>query len=719
MTVKYYFPVASAPTNPMVHRNHSFGPIKSGSHLMIGLASRLWYSTDDGATWTYDSNVSINEGHTFMFQGAPASHVWNSYYFLNGVPGTARTLESTTDEQCSYVALRSNNELVSIASGLPASSMGTPYNQVVYKRRTAANTFTAPVLLSNNETVTFDDHSVFAGSNDRVHFFWRNATANTWHWRTLSATNTLSATETVTVSAIDSSSIAEVMGGVSLNDGTTLFKKNNTISRISNSDTPTITDEVSWWDSAIWLMHTAYFALDAATGKVYAVMYGIKSGEEQLRYAERATDGTWGTPVYIRNNVTAARGAIVYTKADGAKVLGYVASAYDATNGTWHYAYGEVVLVAAPVTVAGESTSSAATMLDGTASSTVTDITVSGEAFASTAIMTDGSAAAAAPVRVVGESFASTAVGLDGTAAILTPPIAVAGQAFTTSAAMADGSRIITPPVIVAGQAFTSLTGAFDGFADLGPMPGLSVLDKTLTRAPTSATVVFTGGIASTEVIFDIDGTEVYRATTDSDGELSPTSIPIPEPLGAGTHTVTATQVGARASSDTFTLARDPSPYPIVRGPDAQAVDVPGAVSVNGSRDWVLQDLMPGGLGSYILPVSPSTMTSPHVERLLQAAHTTSRTGRFHVNEGGPAPVEWQFSGYCPTQAMLDKLVAYGELNRRFYVIDHRGRAWKVTFVNVDASPRLRHTYNGVASDWGHDYTVSALVFDQQWVTPA
>jgi hypothetical protein len=247
----------------------------------------------------------------------------------------------------------------------------------------------------------------------------------------------------------------------------------------------------------------------------------------------------------------------------------------------------------------------------------------------------------------------------------------------------------------------------------------VAVLDRTLNQAPTALTVTVAGAAPRATVVFKIDGTTVDEADTNSNGNIAPYSIPVPESVGkAGTHTVTATSGGQTASA-TFTLKRDPMTAPRVLGPDAQAVDVPGSV-VNGIRKWVLQDLMPGGRGSYVMPYNPISMTHPHLERGLSAPHSTATTGQFHVYEEGPAPVAWEFKGYCPTQAMHDELISYRNLNRRFYVIDHRGRAWKVTFVEVAMVPRLRHIgFDGVATDWGHDYTVRALVYDQDWVTPA
>ncbi len=246
------------------------------------------------------------------------------------------------------------------------------------------------------------------------------------------------------------------------------------------------------------------------------------------------------------------------------------------------------------------------------------------------------------------------------------------------------------------------------------PEMTLYILDPTLIQAPTSLTAVLSDGHPNTQVVFRIDGTVVYQTNTDGDGQLQPTSIPVPESVGAaGSHTLSATQVGSKTSSATFTLAKGPQLMPRVIGVDAEPVSIPGSNQASVQK-WVLQDLMPGGIGSYILPVNPSTMSQPHFERVLSARHSTATTGQFHITGGGPAPVEWSFEGYCPTQEMHDKLLQFRDLNRRFYLIDHRKRAWKVTFISVDLRARLRQMgMNGVYTDWGHDYTVEALVYDQ------
>ena len=265
----------------------------------------------------------------------------------------------------------------------------------------------------------------------------------------------------------------------------------------------------------------------------------------------------------------------------------------------------------------------------------------------------------------------------------------------------------------------------------------LQILDSHLQRAPTAVTVVIAEARPNRKIEFYIDDVYVAQATADADGFLSPYSINIPEypstVSSAGSHHLKAEQSGSYDAEAEFELDKDPQRYPIAMGPDAQAVEVPEAVRPNGTRAWVLQDLYPaerGGLGSYVMPLNPIRMTNPYLEFQYTVHPTTvpvrlyGKGGQFHVMQGGPVPKQWTFEGYCPTQDMQNQLLAYKNLNRRFYVIDHRNRAWIVAIQGIDFRARHRQQWAmagqpAKSTDWGHDYTVTATVLDQQWVNPA
>ena len=248
-------------------------------------------------------------------------------------------------------------------------------------------------------------------------------------------------------------------------------------------------------------------------------------------------------------------------------------------------------------------------------------------------------------------------------------------------------------------------------------------VNAALYQAPTVLTFTVTGGWPADDVTVDVDGTVLLTTVLDSDGALAPTSVAIDATLGTvGSHTLTVTSLTGDPGYTTsfpFTIEIAPPPDAVDPGADADPVIVPGADTGTGVYKWVLQDLAPSGIGSYVFPANPLSMTSPHGARVLQQSHTTSAvTGQFHISEPGAVAQEWQFAGVCTTQAFYDKLVQFYELPRRFYLIDHRNRAWKVAFTSLDFKARKRTNLNGSLTDWVHDYTVSALIFDTDWKVP-
>lgn len=254
----------------------------------------------------------------------------------------------------------------------------------------------------------------------------------------------------------------------------------------------------------------------------------------------------------------------------------------------------------------------------------------------------------------------------------------------------------------------------------------LQILGSTVREyAPTSLLVAVAGGQVSQPIEFHVDGHLVLTSETDSDGAMEPTSIPIPDikvagssVMTAGEHTLTCTQ-GATSGTATFTLDYGPAPAPQAIGPDAPPADIPAATLPSGHRRWILQDLQPGGLGSWVMPMNPKTWDGPPFERELSVRTTTAADdfgGQYHIYESASMPVDRTFEGYCPSEEMRLQLEAYGDLNRRFYLIDHQGRAWLVTFTVTEMVPRLVEYFNGEEILDGHDYKVIATIYSRDVV---
>ena len=245
----------------------------------------------------------------------------------------------------------------------------------------------------------------------------------------------------------------------------------------------------------------------------------------------------------------------------------------------------------------------------------------------------------------------------------------------------------------------------------------VSVFNPEIAVTPSALTVSVSEALGSEDIIFLINNVEVMRYAPDSTGTLSLVSVPVP-PGDAGSFTLTVRQGATSQGTASFTVAQPYAPPPVRTGPDAPPVQVPGAIQPNGVRRWVFQDLMPGGLGSWVMPMNPATMGSPAFTRELNVKKTTASTaqgGQFHITADAFTPVPWEFSGYAPTDEMRDKLEAYHALNRRWYLHDHRGRAWKVVLQDLELEARLTQYWNGEMTHEGHDYTGRLMVLDRDW----
>lgn len=253
----------------------------------------------------------------------------------------------------------------------------------------------------------------------------------------------------------------------------------------------------------------------------------------------------------------------------------------------------------------------------------------------------------------------------------------------------------------------------------------VEILTPRVVSAPSAISVSVADAMLDEEVVFTILGQTVFREDPDPSGAIELLSIPVPDLksgsthlMQPGTYELVATQ-GTAIGTAEFTVLDPPPEVPEILSPDALPNPVPGAIQPNGVRRWVFQDLMPGGLGSWVLPMNPKEMGSPAFTRELTARTTTADVelgGQFHVYEDAFTPVEWTFTGYAPTPDMQDQLEAYADLNRRWYLHDHRGRAWKVTFQNLELEPHLVEIWNGDVIQDGHTYNATVLVLERDWI---
>lgn len=217
-----------------------------------------------------------------------------------------------------------------------------------------------------------------------------------------------------------------------------------------------------------------------------------------------------------------------------------------------------------------------------------------------------------------------------------------------------------------------------------------------LPTTPGTLRVNVTDGAPNEAVTFSLDGVDLtLTGVLDGTGQLLGQSLPI-GPITVGAHTLTATTTSYVGSDDFLVLAAPVTPTGLAP---------PVAPIITPTVRWRLQDAAAGG-ATYTFPNNPSAMTSPHRTRTVTAEATVSIAGQGLTWEGSPRPHSWEFTGYCGTEAFHEQLRAWANLNRRFYLTDHRNRTWTVGFDDFDAIPR-----RDLGNDWAHDYTMHATIY--------
>ena len=213
------------------------------------------------------------------------------------------------------------------------------------------------------------------------------------------------------------------------------------------------------------------------------------------------------------------------------------------------------------------------------------------------------------------------------------------------------------------------------------------------------------GAMARETVRFSVVGypgvyTDVRVGT---DGTVIGASVRLPGQLTPGTYLMNAYGLSSHGT-DSFSFKIT---HPAPSRPAPAPVDLPAYVvpQSGGVQRWVLQDLAPGGLGSWVMPINPTSASSPEPERYLTPEWTVAADGQAQVWEGMERGTDWEFTGTLLAQADVATLRSYAALTRRFYVIDQQLRARVVLVNQVDLTP-LR----SVEHPWAHRYTVKCQV---------
>jgi len=234
----------------------------------------------------------------------------------------------------------------------------------------------------------------------------------------------------------------------------------------------------------------------------------------------------------------------------------------------------------------------------------------------------------------------------------------------------------------------------------------LQVYDPVIEVAPGSVTFAIFNlneeETVSVNLIPNPFGWSSLSVTADESGVILGESFELPGELPAGTYTLRATH-GSGTASDSFLIQSEPILHP-ENDDDTATDDAPPA---GPFTRWTFVD--PAGLMSdFVFTYNPSTMTAPYVPRTYVSDSTTSPVGQAQVWEALSPGADWQFDGYLDSEAELDALLEWLDVNRRIWVIDHRQRKWVVALVSIDPQPK-----RVFATPYATAYSVKALLFKE------
>lgn len=327
--------------------NSWLGPTEYGTELVANIGNAFHHSTDEGVTWSQSSTftatcpIQLTLGGFATAFGKPGSTNIGIAYASNNA-ASANTVETGPAQggapEVSYTiwggtnaSMRSNGELVALFNSTTSSVMGTAYGQVGYTRRTAANTWTTPVTVSQGGSVSYGPVQT-ATDGSRVMFFWAQDGFSTgvMYASTLSASNALSATTTLGTPAILGSGGRTFVMSNAVTVGTTGYlaymeTSGGVLQMLSWTwaDSPTITTTAVTGGANVSSDTIPLLLVDPATSDLYLVY--LKKVSPFGNYYQKLPSGssTWGAETSLGVNVGSFRGGHIYQNSSNATILGF------------------------------------------------------------------------------------------------------------------------------------------------------------------------------------------------------------------------------------------------------------------------------------------------------------------------------------------------------------------------------------------------------------
>lgn len=231
------------------------------------------------------------------------------------------------------------------------------------------------------------------------------------------------------------------------------------------------------------------------------------------------------------------------------------------------------------------------------------------------------------------------------------------------------------------------------------------VLDRyEIVETPGALAAGISNGRTLDDISFSLIGPttidDFQTATLNEAGSLDLVAVNLPA-LIAGDYLLRVEGVVSGSEDVEFTVLEDG----LQPGNEPKPPPTP-PVTVATTR-WRFIDMRDPSL-NYTMERNPRSWTNVHPPTEFTHENTTAPDGQMLTWQAGERPWRMEFSGYIDSELQYAHLAFWASLRRRFWLIDHRNRAWLVTFEHFDAQARIVPN-----RPWAHDYTMKTLIFMQ------
>lgn len=242
-------------------------------------------------------------------------------------------------------------------------------------------------------------------------------------------------------------------------------------------------------------------------------------------------------------------------------------------------------------------------------------------------------------------------------------------------------------------------------YADRASSPLVVTAQAEVLLTPGAMNVTISNGIPEDTVTFSLIGpsasADFQTITLDDTGQAEDVAVYLPG-LAAGAYLLRTEGVESGSEDTDFDVLQDALSF---ENTDPRPAPTPPVTDL--AQHWRFFDLRDPDI-TYTMERNPRSWTNVFPPNDVTHEKVTAPDGQAITWEAAKRPWRMEFTGYLDTEEEYDALAFWSALRRRFWLVDHRNRAWLVTFEQFDAQARIVPNV-----PWAHNYTVKTVMFMQ------